>query len=248
MGPVPELPRLPARRAGLVALGVAFSVFFGWLAVRGVHLGRAWAALRASNPWWVVPALGLVGLTVLVRAERWRVLFAPERRPSFSPTLYATLVGYLFNNILPARAGEAARIVALNQRSRTSRAEATATVVVERVFDLGSLLVLLFALAPWYPHVGWFRTAAIFAIALGALVVGAVLALALFGERALYVLLAPFGRLPLVPHTRLTAAAVNLTHGLAALRRPRVAAAGFAWTTVSWLLLAPSFPGGLRHF
>jgi uncharacterized protein (TIRG00374 family) len=246
---VPELARLPARRAGLVASGLAISVFFGWLAVRGVHLGRAWAALRASNPWWLVPALGLVALTVLARAERWRVLFAPERRPGYRPILYATLIGYLFNNILPARAGEAARVVALNQRSRrTSRAEAVATIVVERVFDVASLLVLLFVLAPWYPHVGWFRTAAIFAIALGIVVIGAVVALALFGERALHVLLAPFGRLPLLPRARLTAAAENLTHGLAALRRRRVATAGFAWTIVSWLVLAGSSWCVLRSF
>ena len=115
-----------------------------------------------------------------------------------------------------------------------------ATVVVERLFDVASLLVLLFVLAPWYPHVGWFRTAAIVAIVLGALVVGAVLALAFFGERALHVLLAPLRRLPMLPRERVATAAINLTHGLSALRRPRVAAAGFAWTVGSWFPLALS--------
>jgi hypothetical protein len=47
----------------------------------------------------------------------------------------ATVLGYFFNSILPVPAGEAARIVALKHYAGTSRAEATGTVVVERVLD-----------------------------------------------------------------------------------------------------------------
>src|SRR5438105_9490736 len=139
-------------------------------------------ALRASHPWWLAPALVLVLLTVVARAERWRVLFAPERRPRHGPVLYATLIGYLFNSILPARAGEAARVVALNQRARTSRAEAVATVVVERAYDVLLLLVLLFVGLPWLPHVTWLRAAAILAIGVTVALVGAAVALAVWGE------------------------------------------------------------------
>jgi uncharacterized protein (TIRG00374 family) len=73
--------------------------------------------------------------------------------------------------VLPARAGEAARVVALNRTSGTSIVEATATVVVERLFDVLCLLGLLFVLAHWLPHVTWLRAAAVLAVVLTALTV-----------------------------------------------------------------------------
>ena len=46
------------------------------------------------------------------------------------------LVGYLANNILPARLGELVRSHYLGDREGISRASALGTVVVERVVDL----------------------------------------------------------------------------------------------------------------
>ena len=54
----------------------------------------------------------------------------------------AVLIGYFFNTILPARAGEAARVVVLKQRAGTPRFEAVGTVGAERVLDVLVLLVL----------------------------------------------------------------------------------------------------------
>jgi hypothetical protein len=45
----------------------------------------------------------------------------------------ATSTGLFFNSILPARAGEAARVIAPRSYTGTSLAETDATVVVERV-------------------------------------------------------------------------------------------------------------------
>ena len=93
-----------------------------------------WETLRSSDYWWLVPALvALVASTRRAGAMRWRYLFARETRPPFGPVLSATILGQFFNNVLPARAGEPARIIALNQSTGVSRAETTATVVVERV-------------------------------------------------------------------------------------------------------------------
>ena len=83
---------------------------------------------------------------------RWRSLFAPPSRPSVKVITHANLIGYLFNTILPTRAGEAARVIAI-RRAGGSPAEATGKVVVEGVYDVLSLLVLLFVTTPWLPHV-----------------------------------------------------------------------------------------------
>ena len=238
------MTRPPARRAALrralPLLGVVVTAGFGYLAVRHVHWHDAWTAFRSSNPWWLVPALAALAAAVGLRAIRWQALFAPGRRPPLGTTTRALLVGYFFNNVLPARAGEAARVVALHRSSGTSRAELAATVVVERIFDVLSLVVLFFVALPWLPHVSWTAGAAVLGVAVGGGCLLLAAGVALWGERPFRLLLRPLTLLPFLAEEGLARAALNLTHGLAAVRRPRVALVALAWTMLSWLALALS--------
>jgi glycosyltransferase 2 family protein len=221
-------------------LGIAVTTVFGYFAVRDVRWSEAWTAFRSSNQWWLLPAFTALAVAVLLRAVRWRSLFAPDRRPPLTMTSSALLVGYFFNNVLPARAGEAARVVALHRTAGTSRAELAATVVVERIFDVLSLVVLLFVASPWLPHVAWTTGAYVLAAALGGACLLLVIVVAVWDERPFRLLLRPLMLLPFVEEGRLGRAALNLTHGLAAIKRPRVALAALIWTTLSWLALALS--------
>jgi uncharacterized membrane protein YbhN (UPF0104 family) len=227
-------------RRGLPWLGIAVTTVFGYLAVRDVLWSEAWAAFRASNQLWLVPAFAALAVAVVLRAVRWRSLFAPDRRPPLTSTTSALLVGYFFNNVLPVRAGEAARIVALHRTAGTSRAELAATVVLERIFDVLSLVVLLLVASPWLPHVGWTTGAYVLAAGLGGACLLLVIAVAVWDERPFRLLLRPLTLLPFLQEDRLGRAALNLTHGLAAIKRPRVALAALIWTTLSWLALALS--------
>ena len=229
-----------ARRL-LIWSGLAVSVVFAYLALRGVHPEDTWAAFRASNAWWIVPAFAMLALGIFVRALRWRLLFAPGARPPLRAVSSALLIGYFFNNILPARAGEAARVVALRQRARVPAAESAATVVLERMFDVLSLLALFFVALPWTPDVSWTRAAGALA---GALVVGSatlIFVLAQFGARPLHALLRPLAVLPFLSSERLGGAAENALQGLVALRRVSMGVGAFVLTSLSWIALAFSF-------
>lgn len=75
---------------------------------------------------------------VLIRAVRWRVLLGPltpDRPVPAGSTLASLLVGYLGNNVLPARLGEVVRAHDLGGRTTLSRAAILGTIVVERVVD-----------------------------------------------------------------------------------------------------------------
>src|SRR5205814_243961 len=120
-------------RSALPWAGILVSALFAYLAVRHVRFGDVWQGLRTSNYWWLVPSLAMLGVTVFVKSMRWRYLFAPETRPPVGAVVDAVLAGYFFNSVLPARAGEAGKVVALRRRAGTSPAEAAATVLVERV-------------------------------------------------------------------------------------------------------------------
>ena len=178
----------------------------------------------------------------VVRALRWRYLFAAATRPPYGPVFEATLLGQCFNNILPARAGEIARIVALHRTAGTSRAETTSTVVVERLYDVLVLLGLLFVFVPWLPHVAWIHAAAVLAIVLFAATVASVVVLLRWGEKPFLVLLRPLTRLglPFLTLERAEHAAASFVRGAASLRDPRLAAVALVLTAVSWIPLALS--------
>ncbi|MGH3102734.1 MAG: lysylphosphatidylglycerol synthase transmembrane domain-containing protein [Gaiellaceae bacterium] len=231
--------RLSARSA-LLWIGLAVTVFFTYLAVRNAHLGDVLDALRESDKLWLVPAFLVLALAVFVRAVRWWSLYAPATRPPLGAVTRALLIGYFFNSVLPLRAGEAARIVALHRWAGTSRAESTATAVLERVYDLLALLLLLFAILPWLPPVTWLRAAAILLVALAIGLLGAVVVFARYGARPLQVVLRPLSRVPLLGQARVEGGALNLAQGLAGLRHPRIAVSAAVWTVLSWLLVGVS--------
>ncbi|HEV7884627.1 MAG TPA: lysylphosphatidylglycerol synthase transmembrane domain-containing protein [Solirubrobacteraceae bacterium] len=226
----------------LIAAGFAVTAGCTYLAVRGVALDDARAALAASDLRWLLPASVVLAFALWLRIVRWWVLFDPSSRPPLRAVGHAAFVGYFFNNILPARAGEAARVIALYGKARTPRAETIGTVVIERVFDLLALLVLLFACYPLLPEISWLRAAALLGIVLVAGVLVLVAVLVRYDERAVRWLLSPLRRLPGAGASeRVEQAVGNATRGLVALREPRVALRGMALTLASWVVLGFSF-------
>jgi uncharacterized protein (TIRG00374 family) len=226
------------RRAAALVATVILAAVFTYLAVRGVNWHSAWRALKRCDAWWLVPAMAAFAAQVLLRALRWRSLFAPARRPARRPVLAATMIGYLFNNIMPARAGEAARVVALTQRTSTPAAEIVGTVVVERAYDVMSILIIFFCAAPWLPHESWTGAAAVFAAVVAAALGGVIWLLAAHGDRPLRFLLRPLGRLPRLSAERVEREAAALTTGLTGLREHRVAIEALGWSLLAWMTSA----------
>jgi glycosyltransferase 2 family protein len=217
---------------------IAVTVVFSYIALSDINFKEVWSALRSCDYWWLIPALVAFGLGNVARAMRWRSLFAPGRRPPPGPTLDATMIGYFYNNILPARAGEAARVVVLTRRSAVPPVEIVGTVVVERLYDVLAILAIFFLAQPWLPHVSWFKAAAIAAIVLALVIASIVATLVIYGDRPLRILLRPLGRLSLFSGERLEKTIVELTHGLSGLRNRQVALEAFLWTIVAWMLTA----------
>jgi uncharacterized protein (TIRG00374 family) len=237
-----RLAKLRSRsfRSGFTWVGLLVSALFAYLAVRHVRFGDVWQGLRSSNYWWLAPAFAMLMVTVYIRALRWRYLFARETRPATRAVLRALLIGYFFNSIFPARAGEAARVLALKPRAGSSRAETAATVVVERVYDVLILLLLLFITVPWLPRVTWLHGAIVLEVALASAIAVAIFLLAVYETGPVHVALRPLAWLPFLSAERVRQLGESLGHGLAALRRPKLVLAAIFWTTLSWLALALS--------
>src|SRR5271165_1155865 len=223
------------RRRLMTLATVLVTVGFTYLALSGIDLESAWAALESSNFWWLLPALVAFGLGNVARALRWRSLFVPDRRPPRTTTMNAMMIGYLYNNILPARAGEPARVLVLTQRSSSPPVEITGTVVLERVYDLVSLLMIFFIAKPWLPSVKWVGAAAILGGVLALGIAAVATTLVVFGDRPLRVALRPLRRFAPFTEERMERTVAELAHGLSGLHRRRVALEAFVWSTIAWL-------------
>lgn len=190
---------------------------------------------------WLVPAVVALAAAVCIRAQRWRLVFVPESRPPSRAALRSLLIGLFFNQIMPFRAGEAVRVVTLNQEAGTSRAEAAGSIIVERIYDVLALFVLLFVAWRFSPTVSWIDTAAIFALVFAVALVSGIVALLVFGDSLFRRAFAPLAILPGVTIERTDSVALHLSYGLRGLHRPSLAIGAFLVTIISWLAAAVSY-------
>src|SRR5262245_56907682 len=82
-------------------------------------------------------------LNLAIRALRWQYLLEPLGAASFSNAFRATAVGFAASAVLPARAGEVIRPYFLARQEDMSATGAFATVILERLLDLVTVLILL---------------------------------------------------------------------------------------------------------
>jgi uncharacterized membrane protein YbhN (UPF0104 family) len=151
--------------------GIAVSLVAVLLVLASVDPVRTAEALRGASPVWLAIVAGLVALDIVLRAVRWRRLLAPIRRVGALAVLDYLLIGYLANNILPARLGEVVRCHFLGDREGISRTTVIGTVVVERVVDI-AVVVAIAAVAVLVLSIrGVVASAVIVGAAIGALLV-----------------------------------------------------------------------------
>jgi glycosyltransferase 2 family protein len=92
---------------------------------------------------WLGLALALYAIATLVRGERWHHILALTQVRAPRNDCYAlTTVGYMGNNVLPARAGEALRVVLLSNRTGASKRTVLGSVVAERLLDVIALATI----------------------------------------------------------------------------------------------------------
>jgi glycosyltransferase 2 family protein len=92
---------------------------------------------------WLALGLALYALATLIRGERWHWILRFAHVDARRIECYAlTTVGYMGNNVLPARAGEALRVVLLSTRTDASKRTVIGSIIAERLLDVIALLVI----------------------------------------------------------------------------------------------------------
>lgn len=115
---------------------------FLWAAFRDVNGTLLEEALQTANPLWLLLSAITIIASGLPRAWRWRILLLPVApNISIRSAFWAVMVAYAGNVVFP-RAGEVARALALERDHPTGISAILATVIVERLLDILTLLVI----------------------------------------------------------------------------------------------------------
>jgi len=121
-----------------------FLLTLGLLGVflRSVNVADVWGETRRANPWPLLLAIAVTGVTYAIRALRWQYLLAPIGPTRFGTAFRTTVIGFAATFLLPARAGEVIRPYLLARREGLNATAAFATIILERLFDLITVLLL----------------------------------------------------------------------------------------------------------
>ena len=129
------------------SLSIFLTFFFLYFAYRGTDFDKLWSILSQANYWWGLSLLPPLILSHIFRTWRWKYLLRPIKRDLKFRNLWSALsVGYMVNNVLP-KVGEIVRPYAIGKLEGISRSAAFGTLMVERIFDLISFLIMI-ALIP----------------------------------------------------------------------------------------------------
>lgn len=127
--------------------GIAVSGFFMLLLFRKIDFHQLWSALLTVDYRFIVIAVAGTFVSYLLRAVRWHYLLIHEKRIPLSSLYPATIIGYMANNLLPARLGEFIRAYVLAQKEGLQTPTVFASLVIDRLFDgFTVMLMLLFTL------------------------------------------------------------------------------------------------------
>ncbi|MBX3002445.1 MAG: flippase-like domain-containing protein [Anaerolineales bacterium] len=125
-------------------LGIGISVLFLYLVLRNMHFGDFWQQVRQANYMWLLPGIGVYFLAVWARAWRWHYLLRPLKSVPTRTMFPIVAIGYMGNNVYPARAGEVLRAVILKRKEGVAVSASLATIIVERIFDGVVMLAFIF--------------------------------------------------------------------------------------------------------
>lgn len=225
-------------------VGILLSAVFLWLALRGLKLHEVWSALQQARYIWLLPGVAAYMVAVWARAWRWHYLLRPLKVISTRDMFPMVAIGYMGNNIYPARAGELLRAYVLRRREEVPLSASLATVIVERAFDGLVMLGFVFINLPELAKVavdsrfaGSIQDLALWGAVGFTLAVLAFLLVALYPTRAMQAISWLVDRLtPVRIRERTKRIAGRFMEGLASLRSPKDVFMVLVTSVVIWLL------------
>jgi len=150
-------------------IGLLISAVFLYLSFRKVDFARMGAAFAKANYWYAIPGIALMFFSHWLRALRWRYFLAPVQKLDLKTLYSSLLIGYMANTFLPAHLGEFLRAYLVGKKRPVSGSAVFGTIVIERIIDVFTLLLLMALTIIVFPFPEWVQKSGYisFAVILG---------------------------------------------------------------------------------
>lgn len=218
----------------ILGIGISFALL--WWIFRDQNLAELWTSFLLAHKGYLILGIILILPSFIVRSYRWQFLFPSTAKPYWRNLFSAMMIGYLANNLLPARAGEFIRAYVLGKKEGISKSLVFATIIVERLTDLLVTLFLL-ALVVWiFPFPSWLIRGGISVGVIGLIALACLAGLTVFGKKLIEWGKSIFSFFPALIIIRLENIALGFITGVASLRQKNNLFKYIAYTIVIWLI------------
>jgi uncharacterized protein (TIRG00374 family) len=203
-------------------IGSAVSAVFLFLALRDIEWAVLWEVLKRTRLLPLIPALIFTMLGHYARAYRWKLLLRPVKTIRTGSLFSATMIGYMANNLLPARLGEIVRAFVIGKVENISRSASMATIVFERLVDMSSLIVVLMITMFKVSGPDWMRKASVSIFVANLLLFAAVFLIERYREQSSRFVGRLASRLPPRAQSKVLHVTDSFVSGLGAVRDARM--------------------------
>jgi uncharacterized protein (TIRG00374 family) len=123
--------------------GLVITLLFLFLVFRKVDFHATGLAMAQADYRWLLPAFSIYIFGYFVRVFSWKYLMESIKPLGWRALLPSLILGFMVNNVLPARVGEFVRAYILGKQEGVSKSSVFATVLMQRLYD--GLVMVLFA-------------------------------------------------------------------------------------------------------
>jgi hypothetical protein len=233
LGLLSLINRLPARWQ-TVTMNLAISLFFLDFVFAEINLWEVGYVLTNADLGLLLLSMLMIWIHVYFRTLRWQWLLKPMGQVKFWPACRALLIGITGNAVLPARAGEFLRAYVLGRSTGLSKTGIFATIVVERIFDGLTVLMLLLLVIVLGVHNEVLQMAGLLA---GGLYLGALAALVVFMVKRHWADAIINKLLPAALADKVLGLLDGFTSGLAILKDPKALGMVLFYDVLLWAMI-----------
>ncbi|MBN1480273.1 flippase-like domain-containing protein [candidate division KSB1 bacterium] len=171
-----------------VILGLCAAAACLFFSFKDVNFAQMWSAFKRAHYIYFIPALAVIFFSHWLRAWRWQLLLAPIAEVKRKDLYSSLLIGYMANTFLPAHLGEFIRAYLVGKKSPVSGSAVFATIVVERIIDVFTLLLLMALTIVVFPFPEWVQKSGYISFGFIALLLFALLLLKKYRDQTLAIL------------------------------------------------------------
>ena len=160
-------------------LGLVISIFFIGLIIYQIDIKKSLESFNDINLMLFPLIIPIYYLAFLIRAFRWKVVLSHNSELQISSLISSLFIGFMANNLLPARMGEFYRAHIFGKKEDIKRGKVFASIVVERIFDGSVLFLILLGLIIFLYSKPWLFK---LAFAVGIVFIGSFISLFIFSK------------------------------------------------------------------